>query len=59
MGKWQVSAELLIYSKHYRNKHMDFNYLNHLCDKLCAYGVQNWCIWCIELEYKRILESPA
>lgn len=34
MGHQQVSAELLIYSKHSRNKHLGFHYLNSLRDKL-------------------------
>lgn len=34
MGHQQVSAELLIYSKHSRNKHLGFHYLNGLRDKL-------------------------
>lgn len=64
MGQQQVSAELLIYSKHSRSKHMDFNYLNCLHDKLSVEvhrGTDSVCLQCTieNLNPKLIQESPA
>lgn len=47
----RILAGFCRYSKHSANKHMDFNYVNGLCDKLSVVMRESRWTFCVCLQY--------